>query len=332
MKNPIDYLKKCVNRVSSIKSEISSKQQEIDNCKKQLDEIKFEKDSSNFKWYDVKNKANFNEEIKAEKKSLKAKISKLEKEIKGLEKQKEVETDKRNKLFLLVGIVAFVIICTIAITVGSINEKNHPESLTTTEFIETTSITETSKSNYNQTKKKITNSNIDTTNKAAKTAKEFNIGDEIVIGNTKFNIYKIDDYNNQLYLLSQKNIGSTKFSKDNRNYNEEHDYKGSLVETQVNVFVDNLKKQGYKIVKYGIPDYEDIYELNFEHSETLSGLPYLGIKAPDFIKFEDDYWLDGYCKYSSYAWTYNDGTIDTDKCEEKHGIRPMIVIEPSFIK
>lgn len=143
MKNPIDYFKDSFKSVSNIKNEILSKKQEIDTCKKQLDEIKFEKDSTSFKWYDVKNKTNFNDEIKAEKKLLKAKISKLEKEIKGLEKQKEAETDKRNKLFLLVGIVAFVIVCVIAITVGSINEKIHPEPQTTTEFIETTIITET---------------------------------------------------------------------------------------------------------------------------------------------------------------------------------------------
>lgn len=143
MKNPIDYFKDSFKSVSNIRNEILSKKQEIDTCKKQLDEIKFEKDSTSFKWYDVKNKTNFNDEIKAEKKLLKAKISKLEKEIKGLEKQKEAETDKRNKLFLLVGIVAFVIVCVIAITVGSINEKIHPEPQTTTEFIETTIITET---------------------------------------------------------------------------------------------------------------------------------------------------------------------------------------------
>lgn len=143
MKNPIDYFKDSFKSVSNIKNEILSKKQEIDTCKKQLDEIKFEKDSTSFKWYDVKNKTNFNDEIKAEKKLLKAKISKLEKEIKGLEKQKETETDKRNKLFLLVGIVAFVIVCVIAITVGSINEKIHPQPQTTTEFIETTIITET---------------------------------------------------------------------------------------------------------------------------------------------------------------------------------------------
>ena len=138
MKNPIDYFKDSFKSVDNIKNEILSKKQEIDTCKKQLDEIKFEKDSTSFKWYDVKNKTNFNEKIKAEKKLLKAKISKLEKEIKGLEKQKEAETDKRDKLFLLVGIVAFVIVCVIVITVCSINEKIHPEPQTTTKFIETT--------------------------------------------------------------------------------------------------------------------------------------------------------------------------------------------------
>lgn len=138
MKNPIDYFKDSFKSVGNIQNEILSKKQEIDTCKKQLDEIMFEKDSTSFKWYDVKNKTNFNEEIKAEKKLLKAKISKLEKEIKVLEKQKEAETDKRNKLFLLSGIVAFLIVCVIAITVGSINEKIHPEPQTTTKVIETT--------------------------------------------------------------------------------------------------------------------------------------------------------------------------------------------------
>ena len=167
MKNPIDYFKDSFKSVGNIKNEILSKKQEIDTSKKQLDEIKFEKGSKNFKWYDVKNKANFNEEIKAEKKLLKAKISKLEKEIKDLEKQKEVETDKRNKLFLLVGIVAFVIVCVIAITVGSINEKMHPESQTTTEFIETTIITETTKSTTEPTNETPTTSTTETTSEIA---------------------------------------------------------------------------------------------------------------------------------------------------------------------
>lgn len=163
MKNPIDYFKDSLKSVDNIKNEILSKKQEIDTCKKQLDEIKFEKDSTNFKWYDVKNKANFNEETKAEKKMLKAKISKLEKEIKNLEKQKETETDKRNKLFLLIGIVAFVIVCVIAITVGSINEKIHPEPQTTTKFIETTIVTETTESTTAPTNETTTTSTTETT-------------------------------------------------------------------------------------------------------------------------------------------------------------------------
>lgn len=167
MKNPIDYFKDSFKSVSNIKNEILSKKQEIDTCKKQLDEIKFEKDSTSFKWYDVKNKTNFNDEIKAEKKLLKAKISKLEKDIKGLEKQKEAATDKRNKLFLLVGIVAFVIVCVIAITVGSINEKIHPQPQTTTEFVETTIITETTKSTTEPTNEMPTTSTTETTTEIA---------------------------------------------------------------------------------------------------------------------------------------------------------------------
>lgn len=176
MKNPIDYFKDSFKSVDNIKNEILSKKQEIDTCKKQLDEIKFEKDSTSFKWYDVKNKTNFNEEIKTEKKLLKAKISKLEKEINGLEKQREAETDKRNKLFLLVGIVAFVIVCVIAITVGSINEKVHPESQTTTKLIETTIantdklITETTTANTTETTATMTATTTTTTTE--KTTKE----------------------------------------------------------------------------------------------------------------------------------------------------------------
>lgn len=143
MKNPVEYFRETINNVKVIKSNISSKQQEIDNCKKQLDEIKFEKDSTSFKWYDVKNKAHFNDEIKTEKKLLKAKITKLENEINDLEKQIGIETNKRNKLLLCIGIGTFIMICVIAITIGSINEKIHPEPKTAIEDFETASITET---------------------------------------------------------------------------------------------------------------------------------------------------------------------------------------------
>lgn len=195
MKNPIDYFKDSFKSVSNIKNEILSKKQEIDTCKKQLDEIKFEKDSTSFKWYDVKNKTNFNEEIKAEKKLLKAKISKLEKEIKGLEKQKEAETDKRNKLFLLSGIVVFVIVCVIAITVGSINEKIHPEPQTTTGFIETATIANTDKLITETTTKETTEKTTkETTEKTTKETTESTTSrsQKIVYGSRTGNHYHLE--------------------------------------------------------------------------------------------------------------------------------------------
>lgn len=195
MKNPIDYFKDSFKSVSNIKNEILSKKQEIDTCKKQLDEIKFEKDSTSFKWYDVKNKTNFNEKIKAEKKLLEAKISKLEKEIKGLEKQKEAETDKRNKLFLLSGIVAFVIVCVIAITVGSINEKIHPEPQTTTGFIETATIANTDKLITETTTKETTEkATKETTEKTTKETTESTTSrsQKIVYGSRTGNHYHLE--------------------------------------------------------------------------------------------------------------------------------------------
>lgn len=195
MKNPIDYFKDSFKSVSNIKNELLSKKQEIDTCKKQLDEIKFEKDSTSFKWYDVKNKTNFNEEIKTEKKLLKAKISKLEKEIKGLEKQKEAETDKRNKLFLLSGIVAFVIVCVIAITVGSINEKIHPEPQTTTGFIETATIANTDKLITETTTKETTEKTTkETTEKTTKETTESTTSrsQKIVYGSRTGNHYHLE--------------------------------------------------------------------------------------------------------------------------------------------
>lgn len=195
MKNPIDYFKDSFKSVSNIKNEILSKKQEIDTCKKQLDEIKFEKDSTSFKWYDVKNKTNFNEEIKAEKKLLEAKISKLEKEIKGLEKQKEAEADKRNKLFLLSGIVAFVIVCVIAIAVGSINEKIHPEPQTTMGFIETATIANTDKLITETTKKETTEKTTkETTEKTTKETTESTTSrsQKIVYGSRTGNHYHLE--------------------------------------------------------------------------------------------------------------------------------------------
>lgn len=151
MKNPINYFKECIKSIDDIKKEILSKQQEIDTCKKQLDEIKSEKDSTSFKWYDVKNKADFNDEIKAKTRLLKAKIAKLEKEMDNLEEQRAAKTGKKNNLFLLVGFIAFFIIIAIVLIIGSISEKQHPEPQTTTEFVEATKETETTETTENIT-------------------------------------------------------------------------------------------------------------------------------------------------------------------------------------
>ena len=94
-------------------------------------------------------------------------------ELDNKEKQKEAETDKRNKLFLLSGIVAFVIVCVIAITVGSINEKIHPEPQTTTGFIETATIANTDKLITETTKKETTEKTTkETTEKTTKETTE----------------------------------------------------------------------------------------------------------------------------------------------------------------
>ena len=119
----------------------------------------------------------------------------VEKEIKGLEKQKEAETDKRNKLFLLSGIVAFVIVCVIAITVGSINEKIHPEPQTTTGFIETATIANTDKLITETTTKETTEKTTkETTEKTTKETTESTTSrsQKIVYGSRTGNHYHLE--------------------------------------------------------------------------------------------------------------------------------------------
>lgn len=156
----------------------------------------------------------------------------------------------------------------------------------------------------------------------------YNIGDEIELGGVKFNIYKIDD-NKELHLLAQSNIATTKFSGSERSYEELHNYEGSLVEGYVNRFVDDLEDKGYNIKSSGIIDKDDLYNLGFVDSVTVSGRPYLCDSVPQFVKYEKNYWLDGYYKVDTYSWVYFNEKIDTESCEEKYGVR--IVIEPSEI-
>lgn len=159
-----------------------------------------------------------------------------------------------------------------------------------------------------------------------KLSAKYNIGDEVKFGDVAFNIYKIDDTNNELYLMAQNTVATTKFSS------YDNDYEGSLVEGYVDEFVDNLEDKGLVIKSSGIIDKEDLYELGFDHSDGLSGRPYkYSDDSPEFITYTDDFWVGGYCKYDTYSWAYSYKNLDTYKCENEYGVRPIIVIEPSEI-
>lgn len=160
---------------------------------------------------------------------------------------------------------------------------------------------------------------------------KYNIGDEVELGNVKFNIYKIDDVNNELYLLAQSNIATTTFSDDGRSYKCQHDYEGSLVEAYVRKFVHDLEDVGYYIKSSGIIDKDDLYALGFKHSDSLSGRPYLNDSSPEFVRFEDTYWVTGYCQYETMSWAYSFGQLEPESCKEEYGVRPAIIIEPSEI-
>ena len=76
---------------------------------------------------------------------------------------------------------------------------------------------------------------------------------------------------------------------------------------------------------------DDLYELGFEDSVTVSGRPYLCSDVPEFVKYEKNYWLGGYYKVETYSWVYCAEQIDTMSCEDEYGVRPSIVIDPAEI-
>lgn len=178
---------------------------------------------------------------------------------------------------------------------------------------------------------------IDTTNEVEDETTEkvvsiddFSLFDEVDLSGEKFNIYKIDKVNNQLYLLAAKNIATTTFSDSERHYQQAHNYEGSLVETYVDNYVYDLEDKGYDIISSGIIDEEDLYALGFEKSGGLSGLPYeVGSNTPNFVSNEDTYWVGGYCKYETRAWAFKEGYLDTESCDDEYGVRPVIVVAPS---
>ena len=161
-------------------------------------------------------------------------------------------------------------------------------------------------------------------------SKEYSIGDEVDLGGIKFNVYKINEGSNELYLLAQNSFATTPFSDTDREQKYMHDYEGSLVEGYVNEFVDGLEDKGLVIKDSGIIYKDDLIELGFD-TDGLNGTRYKINDTLDFITVDDHFWVGGYSKYNTYAWTCSYGIIENQPCEDEYGVRPIIVIESSEI-
>lgn len=156
---------------------------------------------------------------------------------------------------------------------------------------------------------------------------KYNIGDEVGLAGMKFNIYKIDDDKGELSLMAQKSIQTVAFLDAEKEIT--NDYEGSLIEKKVNRFVDDLEDAGIVVNSSGIIDKDDLIGLGFDVA-GLNGTKYeISEEVPEFLKKEDNFWVDGYSKYDTYAWAYDDGILTTEKCESKYGIKPIIVIDAS---
>lgn len=147
MQNPISYIKECIGKVKAIDKDIESKQEEIKRCQNRLDEIEFKKESTSFKWYEIKDKSDFTDDLKSKKKLLKATISKLKKEIKYLETQRKEAEAKKENAIILACVAIFVIILVLSVTIGSLFEKDNPqpkpETTTIVDSIETSTVDDT---------------------------------------------------------------------------------------------------------------------------------------------------------------------------------------------
>lgn len=131
-------------------------------------------------------------------------------------------------------------------------------------------------------------------------------------------------------MLAQDNVANTPFSDTDREQKYMHDYEGSLVEGYVNEFVDDLEDKGLVIKDSGIIYKDDLIELGFD-TDGLNGTRYKINDTLDFITVDDHFWVGGYSKYDTYAWTCSYGIIENQPCEDEYGVRPIVVIESSEI-
>lgn len=160
----------------------------------------------------------------------------------------------------------------------------------------------------------------------------YSVGDSVELGGVNFNIYKVDDDEKEIYLLAHDCIASTPYSDESHSGDYLHSYSGSLVQESVDNFVSGLEDAGVDIDSSGLIDKDDLYNLGFEHSDGLSGLPYHYAGDYDFITQDSNFWVDGYCKYETMSWAYSGGYLDAHSCDETLGVRPVIVVSPEILE
>lgn len=167
-------------------------------------------------------------------------------------------------------------------------------------------------------------------------AEKYPIGTEVELGDTKFNIYKVNAKEEELYLLAQESIGTTLYSDREHRGNNMNDYVGSYVYDYIEDYADELQDElGIDLIWYGLIDELDLYDIGkFRHSSGLSGRPYyLSDETPDFVSYVDTYWVGGYCKYNTYSWEYSNGCYDMEQCDEhEYGVRPVICVKADVIE
>lgn len=165
---------------------------------------------------------------------------------------------------------------------------------------------------------------------------KYPIGAEVELGGVKFNIYKVDAEDEELYLLARESIATTLYSDSEHRGDDLHDYVGSYVYDYIEDFADDLQdNQGIELIWAGLIDAEDLSEIgSFESSGGLSGRPYhAGDDTPEFVTCEDSYWVGGYCKFDTYSWAYHNGYYDMEQCyKNEYGVRPAICVKAEVLE
>jgi len=170
-------------------------------------------------------------------------------------------------------------------------------------------------------------SNQDNTQKeviSPKIARKYSVGDEIILAGVSFDVYKIDNEYNKLYLMARSNVATIHFSAIKPELGNYHEYEKSMVKRKVDRFVDDFEDAGILIDSSGIIDKDDLIALGFEMDDQ-NNAQYKISNAPNFLQNEESFWVDG-SEDDTYAWVYHNGILTTKMREEEYGVRPILVI------